>query len=252
MKAIMIRYCLLVVLLGTITSCRSVYVPSVKAENVRIADQAYPEDSSIVQIIDPYKAKLEMEMGETIGLLDHDLHKKKPESTMGNWVADIILKEAQEYYEGNIDFAVQNYGGIRISHLASGPILLGEVYELMPFDNVISVLQCNGADLKIFLDHVAKDGGWPVSQNLQFRISNGMARDILIHGKPIDDSTNYTFALPDYIANGGSGSFFLKDYQRTDLNYLIRDAIIEHIRKAYSQGIDQSARIEGRIKNDGE
>ncbi len=55
----------------------------------------------------------------------------------------------------------------------------------------------------------------------------------------------YTFALPDFIANGGENAPLTK-LKRHDLKKLMRDAFIEGVQKDKANGKMIDAKIEGR------
>jgi 2',3'-cyclic-nucleotide 2'-phosphodiesterase (5'-nucleotidase family) len=46
-----------------------------------------------------------------------------------------MLRRAIASYNRTVDTSFVNDGGIRIDDIAKGPIALGKIYELMPFDN---------------------------------------------------------------------------------------------------------------------
>ena len=95
------------------------------------------------------------------------LTKGRPESSLGNWTADLLLAAARDLFPGYaIAFAVQNYGGLRLSEIGTGPLTVSELYELMPFDNELVLVELGGATLRAFIDHTLADGGWPVSEGL--------------------------------------------------------------------------------------
>lgn len=128
-----------------------------------------------------------------------------------------------------VDFALQNYGGLRLPSLAKGELTVGEVYELMPFDNQLVVLNLNGVVMKKLVDAIADKNGWPVSRGLSFVIEDRKATDILINGQPFDPSKTYRAAVPDYVANGGDQSDYLTDLDQEESGVFIRDIIIEHL-----------------------
>lgn len=237
---------LLVVLL--FVSCRANYTIGSIVEISRIADQAIAPDPGIEEIVKPYRSQMGATMNEVIGFLKVELVKELPESNIGNWLADMMREEASRIVDRDVDFAVQNYGGIRISTLTPGPITIGEIFEIMPFDNLLVIMEGNGEQIQVFLDHIAASGGWPTSSGLRFEIMERKAVEVRIQGKELHPDKMYSFALPDYIANGGSGSFFLKDYARTDTDALIRDTFIQNIKRDTENGYDQEAYLDGRIK----
>ena len=60
------------------------------------------------------------------------------------------------------DFAFQNTGGIRITHLGKGPITVKDVYSIDPFNNDVVVYEMTGAQVKKFiLNNFRKNGGYP-------------------------------------------------------------------------------------------
>lgn len=206
-------------------------------------------DEDIEAIISPYRDELKAIMDEVIGQLDVDLLKERPECNMGNWLADMIYEEAKILNDGVLDFAVQNHGGLRVPSMGAGPITRGEVIEVMPFDNKLAILSGNGKDVQAFLDHIAGGRGWPISSQLRFKIKDKKAIDIEINGHPVDHNKTYHFALPDYIAGGGSGTHMLEDLKRKDFNVLLRDCFVQNIIKDTKAGITQHPIKEGRIIN---
>ncbi len=232
------------------SACRTTYFASrTQVAYERISEAHIESDDEVNHLLAPYRQKMNAKMDKEIGYLDTILIKERPESSIGNWLADMLLEEAQRNSPDSIDFAVQNYGGIRVTSLASGPITIGDVYEVMPFDNMISILTADGRGVQEFMDHMAKGRGWPISRGIQYKIKNGKAIEVMSNGRVLEPYKTYRFAVPDYIAGGGSGSFFLKRHQRQDLNLLIRDAFITHIMRDTDQGFHQYASKEGRIIN---
>lgn len=186
------------------------------------------EDNAITEIVAPYKEKLAGEMDKVLGIADTVLIKKKPESLLTNFLADGILEIAQK--EADVDLCVLNYGGIRLPNIGKGEITTGQIYELLPFDNYLSILSFNKNDLQTFANHIATQGGWPVSKQLNFVIDTAkqVAKNITVNGVVLNDTSFYTIVLPDYIANGGDNCKMLKELPRTDLPILLRDAMINY------------------------
>ncbi|MEL6389957.1 MAG: 5'-nucleotidase C-terminal domain-containing protein [Bacteroidota bacterium] len=234
----------------SIIGCKSYEPLETKIDFIRVSEADVTADQSIDATIAPYRSEMAEQMDVIIGELDTLLTKERPESNLGNWLADMLLEEVNEILPDRpVDFSVQNQGGIRVINVAPGPITIGEVFEVMPFDNKVAVITATGAETKVFFDHLARGRGWPVSAGTSFKIKNGKAIDIKINGTPLIDENIYRFAIPDYIANGGSGSDFLREYEREDVNRLIRELFVEHIEEDTADNIIQTAQKEGRIIN---
>ena len=244
-----IAFILLVITAFANESCKVIYASDTELSYNRISDEVVEGDQATDAMIAPYREKLKASMEEVIGILEVDLIKERPESNMGNWFADIFYEEANELVDGGIDFAILNQGGLRVTSMSQGPILVGEIFEVIPFDNIVSVLEADGEELLSFFHHIAKGKGWPLSHQVSMKIKDRKATDVLISGKEIQLDKTYTFAVPDYIAGGGSGSKMLKALKRTDYDVLIRELTIIHLREEYQNDISQAPAKEGRIIN---
>lgn len=187
-------------------------------------------DASIESIIAPYKKGVDTEMSQVIGQATGSLTKAKPESTLGNFVSDAILKVSDDLYKGKVDLAISNYGGLRILEIPEGPITKGRIFEFMPFDNGLVVLEMSKAELTQFYEHFSMMGGWPISKNVEITIDTlTQKHEFLLNGKPLQDNKTYHVCTSDYIANGGDQCEFLKALPRTDVQILFRDALLQYV-----------------------
>jgi len=189
------------------------------------------EDEKVLSIIEPYKIQFESEMSEVIGVCAYELPKKKPESTLNNFLADALLAVSQKQSKRPIDFCVLNYGGIRLPALPKGNITKGMIYELLPFDNYLVVLEMSSEIIQQFFNHIATNGGWPVSKQVQFKLDSelGKASNIKINGANVTAAESYQVVMPDYIADGGDDCSMLKTIPQYNLNILMRDAMVEYL-----------------------
>lgn len=203
-------------------------------------------DESVDDLIQPYRSELEAEMNEVIGEIAHNMSKRLPESTLGNFVAQLLKDQTEMIIGDSLDFAMQNHGGLRITSIAKGPINRGKVFELMPFDNMLVVITANGKIVKKLFDVIARKGGWPMTDDIKLSIQDTLVSDVLIHGQPIDDEKFYKFAINDYIANGGDNCHFLQEGKIETLNITVRDAIIDFFER--TKGTMHSSEITGRTQ----
>jgi 2',3'-cyclic-nucleotide 2'-phosphodiesterase (5'-nucleotidase family) len=219
----------------------------VKFETIQ-SDQQSEVDSSINAMIAPYKVQIDEEMSEVIGTVARELTKNKPESTLGNFYADAMMAGARKE-DPDVDFAIANYGGIRVPYLSPGPLTKGQIFELSPFDNLLVIVSIPGNLLDTLMQKLAGMGGWPVSSAIKMTIQHNSLVEYTVHGKAAMPSAIYKVAMPDYLANGGDGLKELIPLERIQSGKLIRDMIMHYVIETTASGQKIDARIEGRIVN---
>ena len=202
-------------------------------------------DSFITALLAPYKMGVDTQMKVVMGYSDVPLTKSQPESTMGNFVADAQLAAAQ-LLDPSVVFAAANYGGLRIPYLAPGAITRGNIYELMPFDNFLTIVEMPGRTVQEFCDHMAARKGWPVS-GITFTIQDATATDIKINGVPLQESMTYKAAINDYMAEGGDNCDMLRPLRRRKTSVFIRDALFQYLSALKEAGLTLHPSLQNRI-----
>ncbi|MEM9547634.1 MAG: 5'-nucleotidase [Bacteroidota bacterium] len=227
-KSLYVFWNLLIAL--SIAGCsKQTYTADIDTSYYRI-NKKHQSNKELDELIAPYRQKLEAKMNEVIAYNKVEMRKDRPNSTLGNWFSDALLEEAEKIYGKDIDVAMQNYGGLRVPSLKQGNITVGNIYELMPFDNKLVVLTMDGKLLQQLLNRIAEKGGWPISHTLKFSMKRDKAVNAYIKNEALDVNKKYTVAIADYIANGGDNCFFLDKAEREDKDIMIRDLIIDHLR----------------------
>jgi 2',3'-cyclic-nucleotide 2'-phosphodiesterase (5'-nucleotidase family) len=235
---------LILVCTGIILSCKS-FMPAGQQAAVLPVQRIDP-DPAILKYYEPYKDSLDQIMEVKLADLEADLSKQQPESTLGNLMADILLRQTAKYAGIPVDLGVVNYGGIRIPSLAKGPLKVLHAYNLMPFDNYLVTLRLTGTQVQALCDSIAMKKGWPVS-GLRFRIGQGRAVNVQVQGQDLEPGKTYTVAMSDYLAGGGDGLAFLRDIPHTNTGVLYRDAIMEYWKEEQAAGRTIGAQLENRI-----
>jgi len=240
-----IFFLLAIVLFASCKSSKS-YISELDYTRYSIEGEEHSQDTEIETMIAPYRDQLSDRMGMIIGRNEKRMPKQRPNSALGNWFTDVLKRASEELTGDRIDFAMQNYGGLRIPALPEGDITVGTIFELMPFDNLLVIVKADGHSTQKLVDRVAESGGWPMSNGISFHLSEGKASNIMIAGEPLDLNRTYSIALPDYIANGGGDCDFLIDLERVDTGVLLRDALIDVLKKNDPEeiiSVDRTKRI---------
>jgi 2',3'-cyclic-nucleotide 2'-phosphodiesterase (5'-nucleotidase family) len=212
---------------GTVASCHKPYYIQQHKEQLYTVEKNAPADSSLVRMLAPYKAGVDTQMQVVIGSTDIPLSKAQPECTLGNFMTDAQL-EAAKRLDANVVASVVNYGSLRINYISPGPITRGKIYELMPFDNMLAIVEMPGSVLHQLCDLMAARKGWPVS-GLQFTIKDKKAENILVDGEPLNEHLVYKIALNDYLARGGDNCDFLAPMKKRYTSIFVRDILIQYV-----------------------
>ena len=242
-----IRHLILGLSLLTLIGCTKVmHVSNSEAQTYPMSNEEVTPDKSVEALIKPYRVKLDKEMNQVIGYSETDLFKTQPEGTLNNWMADAVQYQSKKHFKEKVDCTILNYGGIRIPSIAKGAITRSKIFELMPFDNEILLLELDKSTFTELLNTIAGYGGWPISKELKMSIADGKATDVAINGQPLEDKI-YQVVIPDYIANGGDNCFFLADRKRIRLGVLVRDALLDHVEEMEAKGEKINVVKDGRL-----
>jgi 2',3'-cyclic-nucleotide 2'-phosphodiesterase (5'-nucleotidase family) len=191
------------------------------------------EDSLVLSMIRPYQVELQTRMKRVIGEAQMEFSNARPDGTLGNLSADMVRRVASQELGIAVDIGLMNWGGIRVP-IHEGPITVGDIYAVMPFDNWLVVLTFKGSHIREIANQLASMGGQPIS-GLRMRIENGKAHDILIGTRPLVDDMEYTLATNNFLADGGDRvTTLIKAQKRQDIQIYLRDAMIRYITERYS------------------
>jgi 2',3'-cyclic-nucleotide 2'-phosphodiesterase (5'-nucleotidase family) len=229
---------------------RAAYVPTAHFAPVtsQPVSKTQAEDPAIAALIAPYHDKVTAQMTEVIGTAPTALLKNAGENPLSNFVADLQRERASKELGQPIALSVMTNGGLR-SGFAAGPITLGSVFELMPFENELVVLDAPGLAVQQLFDYAAHIK-MAVSGATYTVTFDGMPKDIRIGGKLFDVNENRTWpiAISDYLASGGDNLLFFKSITPRHTNVLLRTAIADRIRALTKAGQPVTARVEDRVR----
>jgi 2',3'-cyclic-nucleotide 2'-phosphodiesterase (5'-nucleotidase family) len=222
---------------------------TLKGYSQLIVDQRYDSlaNPSVVKIMNFYKLPLDKLVNRRIGTSAVYMESRAPESLLSNFLADQLFLQAAEYVPEGIDLAIINLGGIRTA-MPTGPVTVGDIFRIMPFENELVVLELRGSDVRELMDRIAREGGEGVS-NVRFEIAKDKAANLTIGGDSLQENRVYRVATMDYLAAGNSGmTAMLRAMKRIDTHLKIRDAYIRRIEKITADGGTLNSALDGRIR----
>jgi 2',3'-cyclic-nucleotide 2'-phosphodiesterase (5'-nucleotidase family) len=149
-----------------------------------------------------------------------------------------LIADAQRW-ASRADIAVTNNGGIR-ADLPAGVATYGRLFEVQPFANTLYRFTLRGSDLRAYLEKLV--GGRPpprvhvsgVVLTYDPRLPSGhrLVSAKLANGREIDDASQYTLAMNNFMATGGDGLALTAEAVRTEpLPIIDLDALIEYMKQ---------------------
>ncbi len=199
-----------------------------KTKNDIIADEA------TAAILAAYDEKLNPILSEKVGVASAEFGHGGPNvSTLGLWTCEVMAIEA------GTEIAIQNGGGLRRG-LYAGDITMGDLYEVMPYDNKLVKMELSGKDLKAAIENGllnpdVGDGsfsGLKVVYDSSAEFKSQLVSLTLLDGTPIEDDTYYTVATNDFILTGGDKYDFSNAKNVVDTFIPIRDVMVSAIKSA--------------------
>ncbi|MDW7692016.1 5'-nucleotidase [Flammeovirgaceae bacterium SG7u.111] len=242
----------LLLILGT-NSCQKRYV----YQHVRYPDDAIninsdlaEQDSAILTMITPYKQQMGDRLEEVIGELDKDMPKGYgTETLLGNFTSNLMIDFVEQKEGVKPDMAVMNFGGLR-RDLYKGELKVADIYELMPFDNIIVVLTLSGETVQKLFEYTIEDGGVTIAGS-KIVAKDSTFSSAEIGSAPFDKSKTYVIAVSDYLANGGGNmTFFSEAIATQNTGVMMRDAIIEFCKEETKKKKMLTSKLEGRLIKD--
>lgn len=162
-------------------------------------------DSTLEATVARYSAGVDSLMTMWISSTPKTLSNDEPE--LLNFFTDFVYDTSKRISGGKVDLAIANKGGLR-SSVPAGKISKGQIINLVPFRNYVTVVDLKGSDLLSIFDVMAATDGNGVSKNVRasyVKDSNGTAHatGVTVDGRPIDPDKTYRVATIDYLAKGG-------------------------------------------------
>ncbi|MCE5286332.1 MAG: 5'-nucleotidase C-terminal domain-containing protein [Pelosinus sp.] len=188
-------------------------------------------------IIDKYQNAIAAQKNTTLGKAAYPLSHQRFASNLsvlGQWATDVVRKRT------NADFAFQNDGGLRTS-LPAGTITMGNLYEVLPFDNNVIMLSLTGEQIKNMLEYGIQNKAIGMLQFSGATVEYAPAQMegsrvvavTLLNGEPLDSRKTYKVVVNDFMAAGGDGySMFKQGRAVKDTGLTLRDVLCEAIQTA--------------------
>ncbi len=235
-----------------LTSCKQHYEIAGMQRSRILVDARYDKepDPKVAEFLKPYKHMVDSIMGPVVGRSAKYMTAQRPEGTLSNLLADILVWASKDFGE-QPDFGVYNMGGVR-ADLPKGSVTYGDVLDVAPFENKIAFVTLKGSDVLTLFRQIAVSGGEGMSHGVRMVITRqGQLESATINGQEIDPQKDYRVTTIDYLLGGSDKmeAFKLGTHVKApkDKSNNTRFIIMNYFREMAKLGKEVDAEIEGRI-----
>jgi 2',3'-cyclic-nucleotide 2'-phosphodiesterase/3'-nucleotidase len=213
------------------------------------ADSITP-DPEVSAVVASYEALLGPLTSRVVATAAEPLSRDGMEKPLGSLVCDVIRGAAR------VDIAMQNPGGVR-ADVPAGPITVGRLYEVMPFDNTIVTMSLTGAQVRRVLEEALAHGRVMQVSGIRYAFDDSLPEGArltsvtLDSGSALEAAAAYTLATNDFMASGGDNMETLKSIESVNTNRLVRDAMAEWFDAETAAGRAIHPPPPGRIRDGG-
>lgn len=210
--------------------------------------------AELAQPIDALRAKV---VAQSVASIDGERERcRARECEMGNLVAEASLARVRDQ---GIQIAIQNGGGLRAS-IDAGPVTMGEVYTVLPFQNTLATFQLTGADVVAALENGASQyekgaGRFAQVAGLKYAVDPAAepgrrVSDVQVQKDgqwvPIDPGATYGVVSNDFTRQGGDGYavFAEKAVNAYDFGPDLAEVVVGYMAK---HGTGYKPVLDGRI-----
>jgi len=213
--------------------------PVVRAEGGLIplsASVTVPLDSPMARLVESFDEQIRARTSQIVGRNTVDLpypekRKHLEALPLGSLVAQSLIE-----FTG-ADLAIINAGCIR-EPLPAGPITMGRIFSILPFDNTVVTMEMRGADILAMLEFISTNYGAITGYQYAgttFTIDVARRRllDPRIGDKPIDPGRTYRLVTISYLADGNQHGtvLFKQATNRRDDGYFYREAFLDYVHR---------------------
>ena len=248
MMLLMLRFRICLPLL--LALCGTSFLPGASEVAVFAAepiDAKLAADESLEAYLSPYRAEVAAFATQVVGFAAEPLSRRRPECGLSNLVADAMRIVGAREFESPVDLAVTNFGGLR-RDLPEGPLTMGLVTELSPFENYLTYLEVRAECVREIARRASKGfalSGIEVSLDAEERLL-----EVWVGGVPLEQGRSYRIVTIDYLVSTFK-DLFRDEWileRRVSSRLVQRDAIAQRLTELQAAGEKVFDAGDGRVK----
>lgn len=235
---VVLKHFVLLLTFASLISCAEKKYTVIRIEGKEITiNSTNTEDIEFENFIKPYRDNIDKDLSLVLANAPETMDKSGEWQTpMGNFLSDITFDKSNAIFQlrekKSIDICLLNHGGIR-TIISKGDVTARNAYEIMPFENSAFVIGLKGEQILEMVNYIITEKKPHPLKGLTFTIGkDNQPKNILVNGNSLDMSKVYYVVTSDYLVNGGDNMlFFKKGVEKYDLDYKLRNIIIDYFKE---------------------
>ena len=193
--------------------------PDLRRAESRPINESVAEDPAILKTIEPAKKEILAGFGKVIATSPNGVFRGRggDENLLGYWIADCMRTRASAAVGAPVKFAFTNGGGIR-GNIKAGDVKVGDIFEVMPFENEMMVVELTGAEVAAVMRESFRRRGGEPSSGIKAGLSGTLEKPEFTitweDGTAIAPDEMVKVATSDYLYGGGDSYPTLKRGRR--------------------------------------
>jgi len=262
-SGIMLRYTkwLFIGLFFLIASCKP-QLTNIETKNFSV-DNTKQSDSLTTEWLKSFKDSMGKSMNILIAKTSIPLKSSRSKGVIepevqqnGNLAricSDYVLQSAREWSRDNSFplpvFTVLNHNGFRNS-ISEGIITKGNIFEVMPFDNEIVLVQLSGKTVDSLFQYISSIGGSAVSGlSIEIDLNSKQYTDALVGVNKFDSRQTYWMCTSDFLLQGGDGYIQFANAKKViKTGILVRDALLVGFENEFKRSKQINPQLQPRIR----
>jgi len=190
-------------------------------------------------------APLKTVIGHSARMMMND--RDNPDLPLGNLIADILKDYGSNYFGVPMDFAITNFGGIRVP-MPEGAVTMEDISSMFPFKNYMCYCKMKGEMLTELFNQLSGTKAFQATSGAQIRIKKHELESALVGGKPIEPERIYNVCSIDFLLDGGDKINLGALAENVTLSHvLIREAMLDYVKRTEAEGKLIEAKADGRV-----
>lgn len=212
---------------------------------VRFEDGVVLEAARLMLDAQPALSRLKAVVGHSAEMLMN--LRTDPDLPLANLFCDALRAKGSAYFKVPMDFAVCNFGGIRVP-LPEGPVTLEDIESMFPFKNYMVYAKVKGSNLERLLSQLAGMEAFQAISGARVVVKDHQLVSAEVGGKPIDPKRVYNVTSLDFLLDGGDGisiGALAEDVKLTRV--LMKDVMLEYVTRCEKEGKLLEGKKDGRV-----